>query len=297
MTGYAAVESYETLRGHAAQANRFPMLSAEEERTLARRWRIEGHRRSFDRLVQSHMRLAVKLAARYARSGLSVADLVSEANIGLVKAAQRFDPEKGFRFATYAVWWIKAEVQAFIVQNWSMVKGGNTAALKRLFFNLRRTQRQLGLPDRLMNDDEAARVARTLDASVDEVREMEGRLRGQVSSLNAPVGEGSEHEAIDHLADDSESIEDRLAEESETAHRRSLVIDAMAALGPREREVFTLRNLTATALTLESLANRYGVSKERVRQIEAGAYNKVVRVVAARIAPETISVTHGTMIG
>ncbi|WP_035707617.1 RNA polymerase factor sigma-32 [Niveispirillum irakense] len=265
------------LRTFTVQANRFPMLPPEQEQQLARAWVEKQDRSAFDRLVKSHMRLAVKIASKYARSGLPIADLISEANIGLVKAVQRFDPTRGFRLSTYALWWIRAEVQSFVLHNWSLIKGGNTAALKRLFFNLRQTQRKLGIEDRVMNDADAALVATTLGASVEEVREMEHRFSTPVSSLNVPVGEEGDHEAIDLLADDRDSVEETLAEKSELRARRALMKDALTVLGDRERHIFASRNLSEQPVTLETLARQYGVSKERIRQIESGAYKKVAR--------------------
>lgn len=276
-------ESPELLRSFTAQANRYPMLRPEQEDRLARDWTERQDRRAFDQLVHSHMRLAVKVAAKYARSGLPVADLVSEANIGLIKAVQRFDPTRGFRLATYALWWIRAEVQSFVLHNWSLLKGGNTATLKRLFFNLRQTQRKLGIHDRIMSDEEAAQVAEKLSASVEEVREMEHRFATPVSSLNVHVGEEGDHEAIDLLADDQESVEERLAEQGELNARRALMTDALTQLGDRERHIFAARNLADQPVTLETLARQYGVSKERIRQIESGAYKKVVRRVRAQV--------------
>lgn len=275
-------ERPDMLRGFTAQANRYPMLAPEQEASLAYAWAERQDRRAFDQLVRSHMRLAVKVAGKYARSGLPVADLVSEANIGLVKAVQRFDPTRGFRLATYALWWIRAEVQSFVLHNWSLIKGGNTATLKRLFFNLRQTQRRLGIHDRVMSENEAQLVATTLNASVADVREMEHRFATPVSSLNVSMGEEGDSEAIDLLTDESESVEDRLLEQDEEMSRRALVGDALDVLGTRERHIFTARHLVEQPQTLEMLAREYGVSKERIRQIESGAYRKVARHVRDR---------------
>ncbi|HYE50859.1 MAG TPA: RNA polymerase factor sigma-32 [Azospirillaceae bacterium] len=265
------------LRDYTVRANQYPMLTLEREQQLARRWAETQDPKAADELVRSHMRLAVKIASRYARSGLPVGDLVSEANIGLVKAVQRFDPARGFRLATYALWWIRAEVQSYVLHNWSMLKGGNTAALKRLFFNLRQTQRRLGIQDRVMTDEEARTIAVELSASYEEVREMEHRFATPVTSLNVPVGEDSDGEIMDLLADDRESVEARLAESSEFAQRKALMMDALKVLGDRERHIFVSRNLAEEPVTLETLAQQYGVSKERIRQIESGAYNKVAK--------------------
>jgi len=270
-------DQIDLLRGFTAQANKYPMLDPEQEVRLARAWTEHQDRKAFDLLVKSHMRLAVKIAAKYSRSGLPVGDLISEANIGLVKSVQRFDPERGFRLATYALWWIRAEVQTYVLHNWSMIKGGNTAALKRLFFNLRQTQRRLGIQDRIMSDEEAQQVATELDASVEDVREMELRFATPVSSLNVPVGEEGDNEALDLLADDSETVEHRLAERSELEARKALMVDALHGLAERERHIFVSRNLTDQPVTLETLAQQYGVSKERIRQIESGAYKKVAK--------------------
>jgi len=270
-------DQIDLLRAFTAQANRYPMLEPEQEQRLSRAWIEHQDRKAFDLLVKSHMRLAVKIASKYARSGLPVGDLISEANIGLVKSVQRFDPDRGFRLATYALWWIRAEVQTYVLHNWSMIKGGNTAALKRLFFNLRQTQRRLGIQDRVMSDEEAKQVAEELGASIDEVREMEHRFATPVTSLNVPVGEEGDSEAMDLLADDQESVELRLAERSELESRKALMLDALQGLGDRERHIFVSRNLTDQPVTLETLAQQYGVSKERIRQIESGAYKKVAK--------------------
>lgn len=274
---FAYSEGGELLRSYAAQANRYPMLSPEREQELARRWCADHDQSAADELVRSHMRLAIKIASRYARSGLPVADLVSEANVGLVKAVQRFDPARGFRLATYALWWIRAEVQSYVLHNWSMLKGGNTAALKRLFFNLRQAQRRLGVQDRLMSDEEAACIAAEFGATIDDVREMEHRFATPVTSLNTQIGDDGDHEAIDLLADDSDTVETVLVDGSERSQRLALMREAIETLGVRERHVFTARNLAEEPVTLEYLAQFYGVSKERIRQIETGAYNKVAR--------------------
>ena len=283
-------DAIDQLRTYTAQANRHPMLTPQREHELAMRWAEHKDPKAADELVRSHMRLAVKIASRYARSGLPVGDLVSEANIGLVKAVQRFDPSRGFRLATYALWWIRAEVQSFVLHNWSMLKGGNTAALKRLFFNLRQTQRRLGIQDRLMTDDEARTISEELNASVEEVREMEHRFATPVSSLNIAVGEDSDGEILDLVADERESVEARLTESSEFNQRKALMMDALKVLGDRERHIFVSRNLTEEPVTLETLAQQYGVSKERIRQIESGAYNKVAKRVrgAAEISANPI---------
>lgn len=275
------MEGVEVLRTFTAQANKFPMLSPEREQELARAWAERKDGQAMKELVASHMRLAIKVASKYARSGLPIADLISEANIGLIKAVQRFDPDRGFRLATYALWWIRAEVQSYVLHNWSMLKGGNTAALKRLFFNLRQTQRKLGIQDRTMSDEEAVAVAAELDATVEEVREMEHRFATPVMSLNVPVGEEGDNEALDLLPDEGESIEHRLSQGSEHKERRALMLDAVKGLADRERHIFVSRNLAEVPVTLETLAQHYGVSKERIRQIESGAYRKVAKRVRA----------------
>jgi RNA polymerase sigma-32 factor len=275
------MEGLEVLRSFTAQANKFPMLSPDREQELSRAWVERKDPQAMKELVASHMRLAIKVASKYARSGLPVADLISEANIGLIKAVQRFDPDRGFRLATYALWWIRAEVQSYVLHNWSMLKGGNTAALKRLFFNLRQTQRRLGIQDRTMSDDEALAVATELEASVEEVREMEHRFATPVMSLNVPVGEDGDNEAMDLLPDDTESIEVRLSQGSEQKERRALMLDAVRNLAERERHIFVSRNLAEVPVTLETLAQQYGVSKERIRQIESGAYRKIAKRVRA----------------
>ena len=258
------------------QARRHPMLGPEEERALALRWRDRRDPEAARRLAASHLRLVVKMARGYAGYGLPLGDLVAEGNVGLVQALARFDPERGFRFSTYAMWWIKAAMQEHVLHNWSLVKLGTTAAQKKLFFGLRRLRARLGetgggdLPA-----EAVASIARDLDVREDEVVEMHRRLAGGDASLNARVGEDGDREWQDVLVDEGEGQEERIAEASELAWRRGLLAGALGALNARERRIIDERRLREEPATLEDLARVYGVSRERIRQIEVRAFEKL----------------------
>ncbi|MBI5165939.1 MAG: RNA polymerase sigma factor RpoH [Magnetospirillum sp.] len=259
----------------------FPMLEAEEEYMLAKRWVEHQDTGAAHKLVTSHLRLVAKIALGYRHYGLPVADLISEGNVGLMRAVKKFDPEKGFRLATYAMWWIKASLNEFVLNSWSLVKIGTLSAQKKLFFNLRRIKARLRLMDQGdLAPEHAAAIARELKVDVDDVVAMNRRMGGRDASLNLQVGEGGV-EIQDLIADDRESQEAVLAARQELSIGRSLIAQAVAGLGERERAIFVARRLSDHPPTLEELGTRYGVSRERIRQIEAKAFEKVREVVAA----------------
>ena len=264
------------------QARRHPMLAPEHELELARRWRDSQDAEAARQLVASHLRLVIKLARGYAGYGFPLSELVAEGNLGLTQALTKFDPDRGFRFATYAMWWIRAAMQEHILHNWSMVKLGTTAAQKKLFFNLRRLKSRLGetgsgdLPPAAV-----ASIARDLAVETGEVIEMNRRLAGGDASLNLRVGEDGDHEWGDLLVDDRQDQERHVAESSELAWRHELLQSAMHVLNPRERHILTERKLKDEPATLEELAHVYGVSRERIRQIEVKAFERLQRAVLA----------------
>lgn len=264
---------------------RFPMLSPEEEYDLTMRVRQGDNPEAVNRLVTSHLRLVAKIAMGYRGYGLPLGEMISEGNIGMMQAVHRFDPDRGFRFATYAMWWIRASIQEYILHSWSLVKIGTTAAQKKLFFNLRRLKGQLQAFDEgELSDETVQQIAETLNVSEDDVVQMNRRLSGQDHSLNAPVREDGEGEWQDRLADDSDDVETEFAEREEHSHRSQLLTTAMKALSPRERHIFEARRLRDDPTTLEELSQSYGISRERVRQIEVRAFEKVQKSVRASAA-------------
>ncbi len=258
----------------------FPLLSAEEEQALARRVVAEGDRAAADTLVNSHLRLAAKIAMGYRGYGLPVEELISEANVGLMQAVHRFDPERGFRLATYAMWWIRAAIQEYILQSWSLVRLGTTAQQKKLFFNLRKLKGELrALEEGDLSPENVETIATRLGVPASDVITMNRRLSGPDQSLNAPLREEGEGEWQEWLVDAGEGQEVELGAREEGSMRHKLLTGAMRRLSQRERDIVTERRLTENPLTLERLAKRYGISRERVRQIEAGAVAKLARSV------------------
>jgi RNA polymerase sigma-32 factor len=278
----AALVSGETIR-YLQEIRRFPMLDAEEEVLLAKRWREHGDGNAADKLVTSHLRLVVKIAAGYRGYGLPMSELISEGNVGLMQAAKRFDPEQGFRFATYAMWWIKAAVHEYILRSWSMVKIGTTANQKKLFFNLRKAKGKIAaLEDGDMRPDQVKLIAERLAVPEQDVVEMNRRLAGDVS-LNAQMRDDSgSGEWQDWLVDGSSDQESQLAESEQSENRKKALGEALSVLGERERRIFEARQLAEEPITLHELAARFSISRERVRQIEVRAFQKVQR--AAKIA-------------
>ena len=267
------------------EIRRFPMLEAPEERMLARRWRRHGDREAAHKLVTSHLRLVAKIAMGYRGYGLPISEAISEGNVGLMQAVERFEPEKGFRFATYAVWWIKAAIQEYILRSWSLVKMGTTANQKKVFFNLRKAQSKISiLDDGDMRLDQVKIIARRIGVTETDVINMNRRLSGD-ASLNAAIREdGDSGEWQDWLVDESPDQETTLAASEEFDNRRKTLSDALTVLNERERRIFETRRLAEKQITLAELAEEFGVCRERVRQIEVSAFEKVQNAVKHRVA-------------
>jgi RNA polymerase sigma-32 factor len=267
-------------RRYVADINRTPLLEPEEEFQLAKRYREQADRAAADRLVKSHLRLVVKLAANYRGYGLPITELISEGNIGLMQGVERFDPDKGFRLATYAAWWIKAAIQQYIIRSTSLVKMGTTTNQRRLFFNLRRAKSQISaLDEGDMRPDQVALIAERLDVTEQDVVEMNRRLSGDVS-LSIPVGEESDSGTWqDWLADEAPSQEEVLAKRGELAAGRAALADALAVLSERERCIFVSRRLLDRPRRLEEIASEFRISRERVRQIEMATLEKIRRLI------------------
>lgn len=262
------------------EIRRFPMLDPGEEYMLARAWRDHGDTPSAHKLVTSHLRLVAKIAMGYRGYGLPVAELISEGNVGMMQAVKRFDPEKGFRLATYAMWWIRAAIQEYILHSWSLVKIGTTAAQKKLFFNLRRLKGQMqAIDEGDLSPEQVKIIADKLAVTEDEVVSMNRRLAAPDHSLNAPVRADAEGEWQDWLVDDTPSQEVQLAEREQAGQRNALLVKAMGVLNARERHILTERRLKEPAVTLEDLSHTYGISRERVRQIEARAFEKLQKAI------------------
>jgi len=273
-----ALSPEQGLSSYLAEIRRFPMLSKDEEFMLGKRWREHEDPEAAEKLVTSHLRLVAKIAMGYRGYGLPVAEVISEGNVGLMQAVKKFDPEKGFRLATYAMWWIRASIQEYILRSWSLVKMGTTAAQKKLFFNLRRMKSQMqALEEGDLKPDQVEEIATKLGVTTDEVVSMNGRLSGPDASLNAPLrGTEGEGQWQDWLSDDdAESQEDELAQSDEFETRMTLLQSAMGELNEREQHILQERRLTEEPKTLEELADQYGVSRERIRQIEVRAFEKL----------------------
>jgi RNA polymerase sigma-32 factor len=270
---------------HFKEIQRFPMLDPQEEYMLARRWREEGDRDAADRLITSHLRLVAKIAKGFRGYGLPIADLISEGHVGLMQAAERFEPERGFRFSTYAVWWIKAAIQEYILRSWSLVKMGTSANQKKLFFNLRKAKSRLSaLDEGDMRPDQVKLVAKRLGVTEQDVINMNRRLGGDVS-LNDPIREdGDSGEWQDWLVDESPDQETTLVASDEFNNHRKVLSDALGVLNERERRIFEGRRLAEDPITLAELADEFGVSRERVRQIEVRVFEKVQKAVKDCIA-------------
>lgn len=255
---------------------KFPLLEPEEEYMLAKRWKEHEDQEAAAKMVNSHLRLVAKIAMGYRGYGLPLGEIISEGNVGLMQAVKRFEPEKGFRLATYAMWWIRASIQEYILRSWSLVKIGTTAAQKKLFFNLRRMKGEIkALEEGDLNKENLEKIATTLDVSEEEVINMNRRMSGPDSSLNAPLRADSEGEWQDWLVDDSDNQETILADQEEMNQRRKMLLDAMEVLNERERKILAARRLQEDPQTLEELSQEYGISRERVRQIEVRAFEKL----------------------
>ncbi|PYD76482.1 RNA polymerase sigma factor RpoH [Novacetimonas pomaceti] len=264
---------------------KFPMLSPEEELKLSRRWKEKGDTEAAHKLVTSHLRLVAKIAMGYRGYGLPVGELISEGNIGMMQAVRRFDPERGFRLATYAMWWIRAAIQEYILHSWSLVKIGTTAAQKKLFFNLRRLKGQMqAIDDGDLQPEQVDKIAKSLGVPEQDVVNMNRRLSAPDHSLNAPLRSDSEGEWQDWLVDDHDNQEQTLAEHEEYSGRQALLVNAMKSLNERERHILTERRLKDDPATLEDLSHVYNISRERVRQIEVRAFEKVQNAMKAEVA-------------
>ena len=272
------------LTRYLEEIRRFPMLEPQEEYMLAKSWREHGDRDAAHKLVTSHLRLVAKIAMGYRGYGLPISEIVSEGNVGLMQAVKRFEPEKGFRLATYAMWWIKAAIQEYILRSWSLVKMGTTANQKKLFFNLRKAKSKISaLQEGDLRPDQVQSIAKRLGVTEKDVIDMNRRLGGD-ASLNAPIREdGDSGEWQDWLADDSAGQDEILAAGEEMDNRRKALLQALSVLNDRERRIFEARRLADDPITLEQLASEFGVSRERVRQIEVRAFEKVQKAVKNRV--------------
>ena len=263
------------LASYLAQIKKFPMLDYEEEYMLAKNWKTTGNLKSAEKLVTSHLRLVAKIAMGYKGYGLPVNEMISEGNVGLMQAVKKFEPEKGFRLATYAMWWIKASIQEYILRSWSLVKIGTTTAQKKLFFNLKKIKNQLApRSEGDLRDEHVSEIARKLDVKKEEVVSMNRRLSGKEHSLNAPIGEDGD-EWQDWLVDKEMDQELKFAHKEEMAQRKDLLTDSIKILNDREKEILYARRLNDEPTTLENLSKKYKISRERIRQIENKAFEKV----------------------
>ncbi len=285
------IASESGLARYLQEIKRFPMLEPQEEYMLAKRWREHGDREAAHKLVTSHLRLVAKIAMGYRGYGLPIGEVISEGNVGLMQAVKRFEPEKGFRLATYAMWWIKAAIQEYILRSWSLVKMGTTANQKRLFFNLRKAKSQLqALGDGDLKPDQVDAIATKLGVTKEDVVSMNRRLSGD-ASLNSPLRSDSESgEWQDWLVDDRDSQETVMAETEELDQRRAMLKRALGVLNERERRIFEARRLAEDPMTLEDLSTEFGVSRERVRQIEVRAFEKVQEAMKAMAREQLLTV-------
>ena len=275
-TNLPAIDREGSLSRYLAQIKKFPMLSAEQEYMLAKNWRKRGDLKAAQQLVTSHLRLVAKIAMGYRGYGLPVGELVSEGNIGLMKAVKKFDPEKGFRLATYAMWWIKASIQEYVLRSWSLVKMGTTTAQKKLFFNLKKIKNQLSannIGD--LNTEHVEEISKRLNVKKEEVVSMNRRLIGKEKSLNDPIKDGDGTEWQDWLVDDKIDQELKLSQKQEFIQRKKLMDDSMSILNTREKEILNARRLSENIATLEELSKKYKISRERIRQIETKAFEKL----------------------
>ncbi|NTU76347.1 MAG: RNA polymerase sigma factor RpoH [Alphaproteobacteria bacterium] len=276
LTNLPALKGEGNLAVYLREIRRFPLLDPNEEYILAKAWREHNDLEAAHKLVTSHLRLVAKIAMGYRGYGLPLSELIAEGNVGMMQAVKRFDPERGFRLSTYAMWWIKAAIQEYVLHSWSLVKIGTTAAQKKLFFNLRRLKSEMkAIDEGDLSPEQVARIADRLAVSEDEVVAMNRRLAGGDQSLNALVSAEGGGEWQDWLADETESQESRLGAEQELRHRQRLLASAMMGLNPREREIIVARRLSDPPATLEDLSQQHNVSRERIRQIEVRAFEKL----------------------
>ena len=275
------------LTRYLQEIRKFPMLTAEEELALSKRWRDSEDLDSAHKLVTSHLRLVAKIAMGYRGYGLPIGELISEGNVGMMQAVKRFDPDRGFRLATYAMWWIRAAIQEYILHSWSLVKMGTTAAQKKLFFNLRRLKGQMqAIDDGDLKPEQVTEIARVLAVPEQDVVNMNRRLAAPDNSLNAPVRADSEGEWQDWLVDESDSQETEIAERQEMTGRKALLANALKTLSERERHILIERRLKDEPTTLEDLSQQYAISRERVRQIEVRAFEKLHKSMQTEVAEQ-----------
>ncbi len=280
------------LSRYLQQIRKFPMLSPEEELALSKRWRDHEDMDAAHKLVSSHLRLVAKIAMGYRGYGLPIGELISEGNVGMMQAVNRFDPDRGFRLATYAMWWIRAAIQEYILHSWSLVKMGTTAAQKKLFFNLRRLKGQMqAIEDGDLQPEQVAKIAHVLDVPEQDVISMNRRLAAPDHSLNATVRQDSEGEWQDWLVDETDSQETAYDVHEELSVRKALLSNAVKTLRERERHILAERRLKDNPTTLEELAQQYGVSRERIRQIEVRAFEKLQKAMKAQIAARARQIT------
>ena len=276
-----ATTSEDSLSRYFRQMRKYPVLTQEEELTLSRLWRDTGNIEAAHKLVTSHLRLVVKIAMGYRGYGLPMNELVSEGTVGMMQAVRRFDPDKGFRLATYAMWWIRAAIQEYILHNWSLVKMGTTAAQKKLFFNLRQLKGEMqAIDEGDLSPEQINKIATRLSVPEQDVIDMNRRLAAPDHSLNTPVYTEHDHEWQDRLVDEQHNQEEHFAENEEISDRKAMLKTALAQLTPREHDIFIQRRLKEEPVTLEDLAHKYGISRERVRQIEVRAFEKVQETIA-----------------
>jgi RNA polymerase sigma-32 factor len=293
-TSLPAIASGEAgLQRYLQDIRQFPMLQPDEEYMLAKRWKEHGDAKAAQKLITSHLRLVAKIAMGYRGYGLPIGEVISEGNVGLMQAVKKFEPDKGFRLATYAMWWIKASIQEFVLRSWSLVKMGTTANQKKLFFNLRKVKSQIeALEEGDLRPDQVQLIAKKLGVTEEDVISMNRRLGGD-TSLNAHMRDDSEGEWQDWLVDESDNQEEMLAQSEEASMRHGLLLEAMEKLTDRERRVFEARRLQDDPVTLEDLSQEFGVSRERIRQIEVRAFDKVQKAVKNAsqrlLAPKTLA--------
>ena len=275
-TNLPSIDVEGSLSSYLTQIKKFPMLTAEEEYMLAKSWKDRSDLKSAQKLITSHLRLVVKIAMGYRGYGLPVNEMVSEGNIGLMQAVKKFEPEKGFRLATYAMWWIKASIQEYILRSWSLVKMGTTSAQKKLFFNLKKIKNQIA-PNNSgdLNDKHVEEISKRLNVKKEEVISMNRRLLGKEKSLNAPIKDEDGSEWLDWIVDDKTDQELKFSDQQELGKRKQLMNDSINVLNQREKEILTARRLSEEVVTLEDLSKKYKISRERIRQIETKAFEKL----------------------
>jgi RNA polymerase sigma-32 factor len=286
-TTIPALSNEGSLARYLQEIRKFPLLEPEEEYMLAKRWREHEDSEAAHKLVTSHLRLVAKIAMGYRGYGLPLSELISEGNVGMMQAVKRFDPDRGFRLATYAMWWIRASIQEYILHSWSLVKMGTTAAQKKLFFNLRKVKNQMqAMEEGDLSPEHVTKIAHDLSVPEADVVNMNRRLASQDHSLNAPLRVEGEGEWQDWLVDETESQEIKLAEAQELERRQNLLQRALKSLNPRERDILVERRLRDEPTTLEDLSQKYSVSRERVRQIEVRAFEKLQKAMKAYAAED-----------